>query len=195
MADDTGDNPAVHIDGLVKRYGDLVAVDHLSLQVPRRTVLALLGPNGAGKTSIVEICEGLRRADAGTVRVLGRDPVTQRRELRPRIAAMLQNCGAYQAARAAEMLRLVASYARHPVDPDVLLDRLGLRAVSRTPFRRLSAGNSNVSRSPWRSSAARSWFSSTNQPRAWTRRLDTPPGKSSQHCAPQGSLSCSRRTT
>lgn len=140
MADDTGDTPAVHIDGLVKRYGDLVAVDHLSLQVPRGTVLALLGPNGAGKTSVVEICEGLRRGNGGTVRVLGRDPVTEHRELRPRIGAMLQNCGAYQAARAAEMLRLVASYARHPLDPDVLLDRLGLRAVSRTPFRRLSGG-------------------------------------------------------
>jgi ABC-2 type transport system ATP-binding protein len=132
--------PAVQIDNLIKRYGDLVAVDELSLQIPRGTVLALLGPNGAGKTSTVEICEGFRRSDGGRVRILGRDPVTERDELRPRIGAMLQGGGAYQAARAGEMLRLVASYARDPISPDVLLDRLGLRDVVRTPFRRLSGG-------------------------------------------------------
>jgi ABC-2 type transport system ATP-binding protein len=134
------DAPAVQIDNLVKRYGDLVAVDRLSLQVPRASVLALLGPNGAGKTSTVEICEGFRRADGGEVRILGLDPVAGQRELRPRVGAMLQGGGAYQAARAGEMLRLVASYARDPLDPDLLLDRLGLRAVVRTPFRRLSGG-------------------------------------------------------
>ena len=134
------DAPAVQIDDLVKRYGDLVAVDRLSLQVPRASVLALLGPNGAGKTSTVEICEGFRRADGGRVRILGLDPATDQRELRPRIGAMLQGGGAYQAARAGEMLRLVAAYARDPLDPDLLLDRLGLRDVVRTPFRRLSGG-------------------------------------------------------
>jgi len=134
------DAPAVAIDNLVKRYGELVAVDRLSLTVPRGTVLALLGPNGAGKTSTVEICEGFRRPDAGTVRVLGCDPIADHGALRPRIGAMLQGGGAYQAARAGEMLRLVASYARDPLDPAVLLDRLGLQDVVRTPFRRLSGG-------------------------------------------------------
>jgi ABC-2 type transport system ATP-binding protein len=134
------DAPAVQIDNLVKRYGDLIAVDRLSLDVPRASVLALLGPNGAGKTSTVEVCEGFRTADGGTVRVLGYDPATDHRELRPRIGAMLQGGGAYQAARAGEMLRLVASYASDPLDPDLLLDRLGLREVVRTPFRRLSGG-------------------------------------------------------
>jgi ABC-2 type transport system ATP-binding protein len=134
------DAPAVQIDDLVKRYGDLVAVDRLSLLVPRGTVLALLGPNGAGKTSTVEVCEGFRRADGGTVRILGLDPVADQARLRPRIGAMLQGGGAYQAARAGEMLRLVSSYARDPLDPEMLLDRLGLRDVVRTPFRRLSGG-------------------------------------------------------
>jgi ABC-2 type transport system ATP-binding protein len=134
------DAPAVQVDDLVKRYGDLVAVDRLSLRVPRASVLALLGPNGAGKTSTVEVCEGFRRADGGQVRILGYDPAVDQRELRPRIGAMLQGGGAYQAARAGEMLRLVASFARDPLDPDMLLDRLGLREVVRTPFRRLSGG-------------------------------------------------------
>ena len=132
--------PALVIDGLVKRYGDRVAVDGVSLRVERARVLALLGPNGAGKTTTIETCIGFRRADRGTVRVLGLDPRKENDELRPRIGVMLQNGGVYQAARCGEMLRLVASYAADPLDPAELLDRLGLTAVERTPYRRLSGG-------------------------------------------------------
>ncbi|MBF6621354.1 MAG: ABC transporter ATP-binding protein [Patulibacter sp.] len=131
---------AVDIDGLVKRYGERNAVDGVSLRVPRARVLALLGPNGAGKTTTIETCIGFRRPDRGTVRVLGLDPVRDNALLRPRIGVMLQNGGVYQAARCREMLRLVASYSEHALDPDALLDRLGLTAVATTPYRRLSGG-------------------------------------------------------
>ncbi|HEY4455590.1 MAG TPA: ATP-binding cassette domain-containing protein, partial [Pseudonocardiaceae bacterium] len=67
-------DPAVEVTGLEKRYGSKTAVDGLDLLLPAGEVLALLGPNGAGKTTTVEICEGFRTADAGTVRVLGLDP-------------------------------------------------------------------------------------------------------------------------
>lgn len=132
--------PAVDVRDLVKRYGERTAVDGLSFSVPRGCVFALLGPNGAGKTSTVEICAGFRRADEGTVRILGLDPVRDATELRPRVGIMPQTGGAYQGARAEEMLRLVASYARHPLDPGTLLEMLGLQAVARTPYRRLSGG-------------------------------------------------------
>jgi ABC-2 type transport system ATP-binding protein len=132
--------PALVIDGLVKRYGDRTAVDGVSLRVERARVLALLGPNGAGKTTTIETCIGFRRADRGTVRVLGLDPVADNAELRPRIGVMLQNGGVYQAARCGEMLRLVAAYAADPMDPAELLDRLGLTPVQDTPYRRLSGG-------------------------------------------------------
>src|SRR5690606_9526010 len=66
---------AVELDRLVKRYGAATAVDGLSLSAARGAVTSLLGPNGAGKTTTIEICEGFRRADSGTVRVLGLDPV------------------------------------------------------------------------------------------------------------------------
>ncbi|MGH2512846.1 MAG: ABC transporter ATP-binding protein, partial [Candidatus Limnocylindrales bacterium] len=131
---------ALEIRGLIKRYGDLTAVDGLSFTAPRGQVLALLGPNGAGKTTTVEICEGFRRPDAGEIRVLGLDPQRDRNELAPRIGAMLQTAGAYQAARAGEMLRLVASYSRNPLDPGLLLEMLGLTDAAGTPFRRLSGG-------------------------------------------------------
>jgi ABC-2 type transport system ATP-binding protein len=132
--------PAVDVTGLVKRYGDTTAVDGLSLCLQPDTVLALLGPNGAGKTTSVEICEGFRKPDAGTVRVLGLDPASQGAALRPRIGVMPQGGGAYPGVRADEMLRLVASCAAHPLDPAWLLDVLGLGSVRRTPYKRLSGG-------------------------------------------------------
>jgi ABC-2 type transport system ATP-binding protein len=122
----------------VKRYGGRNAVDGVCFRVEPATVLALLGPNGAGKTTTVEICEGFRRQDAGSVRVLGLDP--RDRALRPRVGVMPQSGGAYPGLRAEEMLRLVASYAASPLGVDDLLDRLALTDVRRTPFRRLSGG-------------------------------------------------------
>jgi ABC-2 type transport system ATP-binding protein len=129
---------ALEVVGLVKRYAGRAVVDGLSLNVQPATVLALLGPNGAGKTTTVEICEGFRRPDEGTVRVLGLDP--RDRSLRPRVGVMPQSGGAYPGLRAEEMLRLVASYAAHPLDVDDLLERLVLTDVRRTSYRRLSGG-------------------------------------------------------
>jgi len=132
--------PAVEITGLVKQYGRTTAVAGLSLRAERAKVTAILGPNGAGKTSTVEICEGFRRPDAGTVRVLGLDPVREHRALAPRVGVMLQSGGVPTAARAAEYLRVMASFHARPIEPRLLLDRLGLAGCGRTPFRRLSGG-------------------------------------------------------
>ncbi|HEX5565436.1 MAG TPA: ABC transporter ATP-binding protein [Streptomyces sp.] len=131
---------AVEVTGLVKRYGNRTAVDGLDLTVGRGTVTAVLGPNGAGKTTTIETCEGYRRPDAGTVRVLGLDPVADAAELRPRIGVMLQSGGIYPTVRAAEMLRHMAALHAHPLDVDALLERLGLDKCGRTPYRRLSGG-------------------------------------------------------
>ncbi|WP_405596433.1 ABC transporter ATP-binding protein [Streptomyces sp. NBC_01410] len=130
----------VQIRGLVKRYGSKTAVNGLDLEVPRGSVTAVLGPNGAGKTTTVETCEGYRRADAGTVRVLGLDPVTDAAKLRPRIGVMLQSGGVYSGARAEEMLRHMAKLHAHPLDVDRLIERLGLGNCGRTTYRRLSGG-------------------------------------------------------
>src|SRR3954453_7579401 len=121
-------------------YGDKVAVDDLDLTVERGTITAVLGPNGAGKTTTLETCEGFRRAQSGTVRVLGLDPQAQRRVLLPRIGVMLQDGGAWSGVRAVEMLRHIASLHAHPLDVPMLVDRLGLDGCGRTPYRRLSGG-------------------------------------------------------
>ena len=132
--------PAVEISHLVKTYGRTTAVNGLSLRAARAAVTAILGPNGAGKTTTIETCEGYRRPDGGTVRVLGLDPVTDARQLRPRVGVMLQSGGIPTAARPGEYLRVMAAFYREPIDPAVLLDRLGLAGSVRTPYRRLSGG-------------------------------------------------------
>lgn len=132
--------PAVEIRGLVMRYAAKTAVDHLDLTVERHTVTAVLGPNGAGKTTTLETCEGYRRPQQGTVSVLGRDPQRQRRDLLPRIGVMLQDGGAWSGVRASEMLRHISRLHAHPLDVDVLAERLGLADCGRTPYRRLSGG-------------------------------------------------------
>jgi ABC-2 type transport system ATP-binding protein len=133
-------DPAVDIVGLAKSYGRTAAVAGLTLRAERAQVTAILGPNGAGKTTTVEICEGYRRADAGQVRVLGLDPVRDARALRPRVGVMLQAGGIPTTARAGEYLRVMARFYAQPIDPDQLIDRLGLTASVRTPFKRLSGG-------------------------------------------------------
>ncbi|MBT2900818.1 MULTISPECIES: ABC transporter ATP-binding protein [unclassified Streptomyces] len=132
--------PVVQVKGLVKRYGTKTAVNGLDLVVATGAVTAVLGPNGAGKTTTIETCEGYRRPDAGTVRVLGLDPVTDAERLRPRIGVMLQSGGVYSGARADEMLRHMARLHAHPLDVDALIERLGLGDCGRTAYRRLSGG-------------------------------------------------------
>jgi len=132
--------PAVEIEGLVKRYRDTEALAGLSLRASRGEVTAILGPNGAGKTTTIETCEGYRKADSGTVRVLGLDPVTDARELRARVGVMLQSGGVPTTARAGEYLQVLARFYAHPLDPAALLATLGLTAAARTPYKHLSGG-------------------------------------------------------
>ena len=140
MTSTTACSEAVEVTGLAKSYRDVQAVDGLTLRAARGEVTALLGPNGAGKTTTIEICEGYRRADAGTVRVLGLDPLGDATALKPRVGVMLQSGGMPPAARPGEYLTLMASFHASPLPAEMLIGRLGLGAVQRTPVRRLSGG-------------------------------------------------------
>ena len=132
--------PALAVDGLRKTYGGRPVVDGISLAARAGAVTAVLGPNGAGKTTTVECCEGLRRPDAGTVRVLGQDPWRAGAALRARVGVMLQDGGLPTGARAGEVLRHVAALHARPLPVDDLLEQLGLAAHARTTVRRLSGG-------------------------------------------------------
>src|SRR4051794_16276883 len=81
----------ITVRGLCKRYGGRTVVDHLDLDVAAGEIVGVIGANGAGKTTTVECIQGLRRPDAGALRVLGLDPVTQRDRLRTLIGSQLQD--------------------------------------------------------------------------------------------------------
>jgi ABC-2 type transport system ATP-binding protein len=131
---------AVEISGMVKRYGALTAVDGLTLTARRGEVTSILGPNGAGKTTTIETCEGYRRADGGTVRVLGLDPAADGPRLRPRVGVMLQSGGIPQSVPGIEYLTLLSRFHARPLNPRWLLETVGLARVAKIPYRRLSGG-------------------------------------------------------
>ena len=137
---DTERDIAIKVAGLEKRYGAVRAVDGLSFEVRRGEVFGILGPNGAGKTTTVEILEGYRLPDAGSVEVLGIDPVRDAASLRPRIGVMLQEGGLYPGLRPLELLHLFAALYDDSEDPESLIELVGLGDVLRTPVRRLSGG-------------------------------------------------------
>ncbi|MEA2536042.1 MAG: type transport system ATP-binding protein [Chloroflexota bacterium] len=132
--------PAIVVRELRKSYAGRAVVDGLDLEVASGSITALLGPNGAGKTTTVEILEGYRSADAGQVRVLGLDPARHAATLHGRVGLMLQSGGIYPQARPGELIRLYARFYRDPLDPDQLLERVGLADASRVRYRVLSGG-------------------------------------------------------
>ena len=127
-------------ESLAKRYGDVVAVAEVSLAIAAGEITAVLGPNGAGKTTSLEICEGFRKPDAGSVRVFGADPLHFTPQQRARVGIMLQAGGVWTMARPRETVEHFARFYADPRDPGELIERLSLGPVARTPFRRLSGG-------------------------------------------------------
>jgi len=126
------------LDGVIKRYGQLTALDGADLQLHRGELLALLGPNGAGKTTAIGLLLGLIRADAGTVELFGRDP--QRIEARRRIGVMLQNAELPPTLRVGELLRLTASYYPAPRALAESAELAGITDLLGRPYAKLSGG-------------------------------------------------------
>ncbi len=125
---------------MVKRYGPVTAVDGLTLTAGAGQVTAVLGPNGAGKTTTIEVCEGYRGIDSGTVRILGLDPMRAAAALRPRVGVMLQSGGIPPAVPALEYLKTLSRFHVKPHEPAWLLDIVGLSGLAKTPYKRLSGG-------------------------------------------------------
>jgi ABC-2 type transport system ATP-binding protein len=136
----TSDGPAVVVEDLVIRYGDLTAVDGISFTADAGQVTVVLGPNGAGKTSTIEHLEGYRPRSSGTTRVLGLDPQRDHAALTEHVGVMLQQGGIPTGIRPHEVLAQYAGFFDDPRDPTELLDAVGLADRRRTSFRRLSGG-------------------------------------------------------
>ncbi len=112
--------------GLIKRYGDLTAVDGLDLQARKGTCLGLLGPNGAGKTTTIEILEGLTRPDAGEIRVLGLSWGRDAYRIRERIGVQLQETHLQDKLTVRESLRLFRSFYARGRDIRTVIDLVSL---------------------------------------------------------------------
>jgi ABC-2 type transport system ATP-binding protein len=132
--------PAVSVKDLHKTYGSQEAVRGIDFEIEAGEVFGLLGPNGAGKTTTVEILEGYRTRDSGTVEVLGQDP--QRADLawRDRIGVVLQSSAMYPNLSVAESLELFAGYYRDPLDVEQVLALVGLEEKRGARVRTLSGG-------------------------------------------------------
>ena len=128
------------IDQVTHSYASQRALDNLTWQAPTGQITTLLGRNGAGKTSIIEMAEGLRRADSGTIRVLGTEPWNADADHRARVGVMLQDGGLPMGTKPIALLRHLASFYANPLDVDELAETLGLPAFNRTSVRRLSGG-------------------------------------------------------
>jgi ABC-2 type transport system ATP-binding protein len=135
-----GADPVIRVEGLRKLYGDLAAVDGISFEVLKGEVFGLLGPNGAGKTTTVEVLEGLRAPDGGTVAVLGVDVVRSPDLLKPRIGVSLQNAALYPKLTVIELLELFASFYPRSRTPDELVELMDLGEKRKSRTQELSGG-------------------------------------------------------
>lgn len=131
---------AIEIEGLVKRYGAITAVDGIDLSVESGEVFALLGPNGAGKTTTVEILEGHRSADAGKVSVLGLDPSRGGRDLRERIGVVLQHGSVEGELTVREALKVYGGMYPRRLPIDELVELAGLEEKADARIKTLSGG-------------------------------------------------------
>ena len=131
---------AIVVRGLTKRYDGRAVVDGLDLTVRRGTVFGLLGANGAGKSTSIECMLGTRRADGGTVRLLGQDPRKNRRALMARIGVQFQEGDYQKEIKVSELCKETASLYRSPADWHKLCEQFGIGDKANTPVKGLSGG-------------------------------------------------------
>lgn len=130
----------IKVEQLTKSYGALTAVDRLSLSVDRGTVFGLLGANGAGKSTAIECILGTKKADSGSVSILGLNPGTDRRKLFERVGVQFQEANYQDKITLWEFCQVTTSLYRQPADPAALLDKFGLSGRKRCPVKELSGG-------------------------------------------------------
>ena len=131
---------AIFVNDLCKAYGGRPVVNHLSLSVKSGTVFGLLGANGAGKSTTIECMLGTKQADAGTVRLLGQDPLRHRRTLFQRIGVQFQEGDYQKEIKVSELCDETASLYRKCADWRKLCEQFGIGDKANTPVKGLSGG-------------------------------------------------------
>lgn len=126
------------LSGVSKRFGKLVALDGLDLEVRRGELLAVLGPNGAGKTTAISLLLGLRQPDAGTARLFGQSPLKV--ETRRQVGVMMQEVALAPELRVREQIDLIASYYPNPLSAEAAMEMTDTTALANRPYGKLSGG-------------------------------------------------------
>ncbi|NTX04741.1 ABC transporter ATP-binding protein [Myxococcus sp. CA051A] len=134
------DELAIEVKGLVKRFGDVVAVDGIDLDIRRGECVGLLGPNGAGKTTTVEILEGLQEPTSGHVRLLGLDWKRSATQLRQRIGLTLQETRLVEHLTVEETVKMFASFYPRPLPVEELIGMVQLGEKRGARVGKLSGG-------------------------------------------------------
>ncbi len=134
------DEKVIVVEGLVKRFGQLTAVDGVSLSVRKGEVFGILGPNGAGKTTLLECVEGLQRPDAGSLHVLGLDVEREASAVKDRIGVQLQASAYFDYLTVTEILELLGAFYSRRVPAAALLSRVSLEDKAGATIRKLSGG-------------------------------------------------------
>ena len=132
--------PAVEVADLVKTYGPLRAVDGVSFRVEAGEIFGMLGPNGAGKSTTVEMIEGLRPADSGTIEVLGIDVRKEPRRVKERIGVQLQTTAFFKQLSARQLLALFGSCYPRALPPEQLIAAVNLEEKADNASSQLSGG-------------------------------------------------------
>ena len=131
---------AIFVEGLTKTYGEKTVVNHLNFSVKRGTVFGLLGANGAGKSTTIECILGTKKADEGTVRLLGQDPKKQRRSLFERVGVQFQEGDYQKEIKVYELCSETASLYRKPADWRTLCEQFGIGDKAKAAVKSLSGG-------------------------------------------------------
>ena len=135
-----GSELVIRVADLKKHYGDVRAVDGVTFEVARGEVFGMLGPNGAGKTTTIEVLEGLRPPDSGTVEVLGLDVLRHPQSIKQRIGVQLQSVSLYPRLTVTELLDLFGSFFNHHVPTKQLIDAVDLGERAHAWAMNLSGG-------------------------------------------------------
>jgi ABC-2 type transport system ATP-binding protein len=130
----------VEVRGLTKRYGDLVAVNEISFEIEKGEIFGLLGPNGAGKTTTVEMIEGLRKPDSGSIKVCGIDTSKGIDKVKEFIGVQLQTTTIYDKIRVGEAIDLFGGYYQKSLPSDEILDEMSLNDKRDSFVQGLSGG-------------------------------------------------------
>ena len=130
----------ITVQHLVKRYGDFVAVNDVSLSIKEGEVFGIIGPNGAGKTTAVECISGVRTPDSGSISIYGLSPHMDRNRIRQFLGVQLQESSMPPRLKAGEAVKLFASFYPNPVNPESLLETLGISDVKNSSYKKLSGG-------------------------------------------------------